>query len=245
NAISRIAISPSDPNTIYVSTGFENSGGFVMVTHNDGATWQQFQVPGLIDWFGQMAVDPTNPQVAYLVRAAFTSGPGGHVFKTTNGGQTWTDISVNLPNIPTNAILIDPRTGTIYVGTDTGIYDTSDGGNTWSKFTDGLPNARVTDLVLNTTTNILAAATFRRGVGELRAPSTARWSGFKVMAPSSPVAGSPFTITVEALDQFHHLFTGYTGVVHFTSSDQRAGLPADAALTNGTGTFTVTLHAAG
>src|SRR5262249_25890520 len=74
-----IAISPTDPNTIYVSVGSQIQG-HVLVTFNDGASWQTFTVPGFADEFAQIAVDPTNTQVAYLVRAGFTNGPGGHVF---------------------------------------------------------------------------------------------------------------------------------------------------------------------
>jgi autotransporter-associated beta strand protein len=65
------------------------------------------------------------------------------------------------------------------------------------------------------------------------APSTAR------------VAGTAFSFTVTALDQFNNVATGYTGTVHFTSSDPQATLPADSTLTNGVGTFTATLRTAG
>jgi uncharacterized repeat protein (TIGR01451 family) len=62
---------------------------------------------------------------------------------------------------------------------------------------------------------------------------------------AAAVAGSSFTITVEAFDQSNHIFTDYTGTVHFTSSDGMAMLPFNSTLTNGTGTFTVTLRTAG
>ncbi len=47
------------------------------------------------------------------------------------------------------------------------------------------------------------------------------------------------------LDAFNNIVTGYIGIVHFTSTDAAATLPANAVLTNGTGSFTGTLHAAG
>jgi len=67
---------------------------------------------------------------------------------------------------------------------------------------------------------------------------------FLVAAPGSVIAGVPFAFTVTALDANNHASTAYTGTVHFTSSDSLATLPADTALTNGTGTFTVTLPTA-
>jgi N-acetylneuraminic acid mutarotase len=69
---------------------------------------------------------------------------------------------------------------------------------------------------------------------------------FQVTAPATATPGSPINITVTALDAHNNpTGVGYTGTVHFTSSDSSASLPADATLTNGTGTFAVTLHAGG
>jgi len=66
-----------------------------------------------------------------------------------------------------------------------------------------------------------------------------------VTTSGTGVAGSPVTVTVTTLDDFGNTVTGYTGPVHFSSTDAQAGLPADATLTNGTGTFTATLKTAG
>ncbi len=76
-------------------------------------------------------------------------------------------------------------------------------------------------------------------------PASAAAVRFLVTAPASANAGSTFSITVTALDAADNPAIGYTGMVHFTSSDPQAVLPADAPLTNGTGTFSVTLKAAG
>jgi hypothetical protein len=61
----------------------------------------------------------------------------------------------------------------------------------------------------------------------------------------SVTAGDVDSFTVTAYDAYGNLATGYTGTVHFSSSDGQADLPADATLTNGTGTFTATLKTAG
>jgi hypothetical protein len=68
---------------------------------------------------------------------------------------------------------------------------------------------------------------------------------FVLVVPANVTAGSPFTVTVTAQDAFDNLATGYTGAVHFTSSDARAALPADNTLSNGVGTFAMTLGTAG
>jgi uncharacterized repeat protein (TIGR01451 family) len=68
---------------------------------------------------------------------------------------------------------------------------------------------------------------------------------FSVTAPTTATAGTAFNITVTALDATNAVVTGYAGTVHFTSSDTIAVLPANSTLTNGVGTFAVTLKTAG
>src|SRR5208283_1864695 len=68
---------------------------------------------------------------------------------------------------------------------------------------------------------------------------------FVVSAPSTATAATPFSVTVTAEDSLGNLATGYAGIVHFTSTDPAYRLPADSTLTNGTGTFSVTLNTVG
>ena len=63
--------------------------------------------------------------------------------------------------------------------------------------------------------------------------------------PTTPTAGVASNITVTALDLYGATATGYTGTVHLTSTDAQATLAADATLTNGVGTFSVTLKTVG
>ena len=68
---------------------------------------------------------------------------------------------------------------------------------------------------------------------------------YSINAPPSATSGTAIGVTVTALDVLNNKVTGYTGTLHFTSSDGSASLPADIALTNGTGSFFVTLNATG
>jgi len=68
---------------------------------------------------------------------------------------------------------------------------------------------------------------------------------FSVVAPANANAGTPFNITVTALDASNRQVATYSGTVHFTSSDPNATLPGDQPLTNGTATLQVTLLSAG
>jgi hypothetical protein len=68
---------------------------------------------------------------------------------------------------------------------------------------------------------------------------------FQVSAPASASIGRPVTVTVTALGLSGVIASGYTGTVHFTSSDPAAVLPPDSTLSNGSGTFTITLNTSG
>jgi hypothetical protein len=64
---------------------------------------------------------------------------------------------------------------------------------------------------------------------------------FSVAAQSASTSGTAFNFTVTAVDGSGNVITSYSGVVHFISSDGQAVLPADSALTNGTGSFKATM----
>jgi photosystem II stability/assembly factor-like uncharacterized protein len=99
-----------------------------------------------------------------------TPATPGHVFVSTNGlgAATWTDISGDLPDVPTNAIAIvgDAKSTAIYVGTDIGVFETIDGGAHWRHLTKGMPNVAVFGLATDKQGR-LVAATHGRGMFEL------------------------------------------------------------------------------
>jgi hypothetical protein len=102
--------------------------------------------------------------------------------------------------------------------------------------TAGTQSIKATDTVTSTITGSQTGITVNPA-----AASVLVVSGF----PSPSTAGVPGSVTVTAEDAFGNTATGYTGMVHFTSSDAKAVLPADSTLTSGVGTFTVTLKTAG
>lgn len=75
--------------------------------------------------------------------------------------------------------------------------------------------------------------------------SAATASHFSVTSAAYVNSGTAFDSTVNALDAWNNMATAYSGVVHFTSSDALAVLPADAALASGNGTFSLTLNTEG
>ncbi len=131
------------------------------------------------------------------------------VYRSTNGGASWTDITANLPAAPANSLAVDPQNAnTVYVATDQGVYFTTEVAscaqslsNCWSVFGSGLPDAPVVALSaapVTASAPVLVAATYGRGIWQtplwsagtgltsasanpLRSPSQARSS-----APPAP-----------------------------------------------------------
>jgi photosystem II stability/assembly factor-like uncharacterized protein len=157
--VDSLAVAASDASTVYAS-----AGGHLFVTFDDGASWQQRDVPGVSDHFQDLQVDPADRLTAYAVRDRFG---GGHVFRTTDGGLSWADVSGDLPDLPAYTLAIDPSSKALYVGTDDGVYRSTDQGGSWSRFGVGLPHAQVRDLELRPELHLLAAGTHGRGVWEV------------------------------------------------------------------------------
>ena len=102
------------------------------------------------------------------------------VYRSTNSGGQWVNVTSNLPDAPANAVVVDPNdANTVYVALDTGVYVTTSitscaAGNCWSVFGSGLPNAPVVGLAAagamatgDGRTGELRAATYGRGIWEI------------------------------------------------------------------------------
>ncbi|TDO52843.1 putative repeat protein (TIGR01451 family) [Kribbella sp. VKM Ac-2571] len=153
-----------------VYTGAED--GYVYVSPNaqvsDTPTWNRVDTGKLPKRpVTQFAVDPSNYRIAYAAYAGFnraTPSRPGHVFKTTDAGATWTDISFNLPDSPVNSVILDPSyANTLYAGTDVGPFVTHDGGVHWAPLGSGFPDVAIWQLNLDPSHRVLAAGTHGRG----------------------------------------------------------------------------------
>lgn len=157
--ISTVTIAKGNSNVIY--SGCTN--GMIQVTTDGGSNWNT-RTTGLPDaWCTRIATDPTNPAVAYASFSGFVAG--SKIYKTTNYGVSWSNISSNLPNIPVSCILVGAAGGnTMYAGTDLGVFTTIDGGGNWTQDNNGLANVVVMDLDYRASDNKLFAATHGRGM---------------------------------------------------------------------------------
>ncbi len=140
------------------------------IATNYGGTWHQVSTTGLPDrYIAGVTVDPTNPAHAYAIfngySRRFVPGGGvGHVFETWNGGQSWTDISGNLPDIASDALVL--AHGQLALATDAGMYTAREGRGaptTWSRLGSNLPNVAVDDVTPGPD-GYIYAATHGRGI---------------------------------------------------------------------------------
>lgn len=90
-------------------------------------------------------VSPTNSENVYISSAGFNEG--SKVFFSSDAGESWSNISFNLPNVPVFSLVRDNTAG-VYAGTFLGVYYKRSGVNHWEPFYNGLPPVPVTEMEL-------------------------------------------------------------------------------------------------
>src|SRR5262249_50413637 len=130
----------------------------------------------------------------------------GHVWKTTDAGQTWTNVSTTasgLPDVSAYDLVVDPTStfaapnGKIFAAIDSGIYVSTDDGLHWQPYGQGLPSAPVVDLQLDSNQGVLAAATQGRSAFTIQVDDV----GPHVTGISNNLTEAAVTVTFnEAID---------------------------------------------
>jgi photosystem II stability/assembly factor-like uncharacterized protein len=162
-SIAEVAVSPAVDGEIWTIW----TDGKVLVSEDDGHAWQEHSPSGDARAGIRISAGP----VAGTAYASLSGTTGARLFRTRDHGATWDDISGDLPELPLNAILADPRAaGHLFVATDAGVALSQDDGESWQDASGALPNAVVFDLCLDPASGRLAAATHGRGLWELKAP---------------------------------------------------------------------------
>jgi len=184
NNISAIAVAKGNSNVIWVG----HSNGDVYTTTNGLASspnWTKVDdgSPPLPNRFvTRIVADPSDSRTAFAMFGGFSAN---NLWRTADGGATWTSITGPLPQAPIETLAIHPKNSKwLYVGTEVGLFTSEDGGATWAVPQDGPANVSVKELFFLGTT--LYAATFGRGM-------------YKIDIPNAPakVAETCYTLTIE------------------------------------------------
>ncbi len=162
SSIGAIAVMQSDPSIVWVGTGEANNrqsaswGAGVYKSVDAGKTWQLMGLENT-NSIGAVVIDPRDPDTVYIAALGdqWAASRDRGVYKTTDGGKTWTQSLFISENTGVSDIAMDLQSpGTLYAGAyerrrtvwgfdgggpEGGIYKTTDGGKTWTKLTNGLP----------------------------------------------------------------------------------------------------------
>ena len=166
STIGDVTVSQSEPDVVWVGTGEANNrqssswGNGVYKSADGGMTWMHM---GLQDThhIPRIVIHPSNANVVYVAAQGHLWGANEErgVFKTTDGGKTWTKVLYINPDTGVNDLVMDPMNpDTLYAaayqrrrspfgfnggGPGSGIYRTTDGGATWKKLSNGLPKGEM------------------------------------------------------------------------------------------------------
>ncbi|MEQ8413273.1 MAG: glycoside hydrolase [Imperialibacter sp.] len=162
-SVGDIAVSPSNPNVLYVASGEGlqrpdlSVGNGMYKTTDGGKTWKHL---GLEDGqqIGRIDIDPKNENRVFAAVLGHPYGPNEvrGVYRTLDGGTSWDRVLYMDENTGAIQVLIDPQDpNTVYAsmwqarqgpwenaawqGPNSGLYKSTDGGNTWKKLAKGLP----------------------------------------------------------------------------------------------------------
>lgn len=162
NTFGDLAIFPGDTRTIWAGTGEQNNrqstswGGGVYRSTDGGATWQHLGL-GETRHIGRVVVHPSDANVAYVAAVGNLWKPSADrgVYKTTDGGRTWSKILYVDTLTGATDLAMDPRDPSVLYaatyqrlrstfgfnggGPGSAIYKTTDGGATWKKLETGIP----------------------------------------------------------------------------------------------------------
>lgn len=161
-SIGCVTIDPRHPETVWVGTGEKVSGRHVgwgdgvYKSLDGGKTWKNMGLHNS-EHISRILIDPRDSRVVYVAAEGplWSSGGDRGVYKTEDGGQTWTH-SLNIsPDTGVSDAVMDPnepdilyaaayqrrRSAAAFMagGPESGLYKSSDGGKTWKKLTAGLP----------------------------------------------------------------------------------------------------------
>ncbi|MEJ2195580.1 MAG: T9SS type A sorting domain-containing protein [Ignavibacteriaceae bacterium] len=163
--VTTIAVAPSNSDVIYAGT----DDSHVWVTSDYGSTWIDISASLPYRWVTRVVVDPVDENIVYVTFSGLKwRDPQPHVFRSSNMGTTWENISSNLPDAPVNAFAVDNNDQSVlYLGSDVGMYVSYNTGASWEFLGQGIPVVTIGDIKIHPTSNYLVAGTHGRSMYKL------------------------------------------------------------------------------
>ena len=163
-----LSVSQTNYDVVYAATAPyvpHSTRPEVFKTRDGGLTWENITSNLPDRYIVDLVTAPKNGDIVYAALSGFGTS---HVFRLSGDSPNWEDIGIGLPDLPTNAVAVDPEDPkNIYIGNDLGVWVTTDYGLTWNSFSGGLPEAvLVMDLSIQDSGRKIRAATHGNGVYE-------------------------------------------------------------------------------
>jgi len=183
--------------------------GLVHITKDNGLTWQNVTPKGLQECLvNAIEVSPHDPATAYIATTRYKFNDyAPAIYKTTNYGATWTNISVGIPNGSFTRVVREDanRRDLLYAGTEKGVYVSWNGGKSWEPFQLNLPKTPITDLKVHKG-NLVVATSGRSFwiLDDLKALAQYQNSkrGVSLLKPSDALNGSWYSPLSGNADKF-------------------------------------------
>lgn len=161
--LTSISESPFQFGLIY--TGSDD--GLIHITKNGGGSWENISntLPQNL-WVSRIVASQHKKERVYATLNGYRWDDFSvYVYQSDNYGETWRNISSNIPHSPVNVIREDPKNESVlYLGTDNGAYVTFNNGDRWEAFSKGLPSVAVHDMVIQPETGDLLLGTHGRSI---------------------------------------------------------------------------------
>jgi len=162
-----VAESPLVPGLLWVGT----DDGNVQLSRNGGVAWTNVRaaIPRVpkSTWVSRVEASHFDAGTCYVTFDGHRSDDfHPYIFKTTDYGKTWTDITANIPDgQPVYVIREDLKNkNLLFAGTEFGVFLSRDGGQSWSSFNLNMPTVACHDLFIHPRDNDLIAGTHGRGI---------------------------------------------------------------------------------
>ena len=161
-SIGAVTVDPNNPHVVWVGSGENNYqravayGDGVYKSVDAGKSWTNVGLK-TSEHIGRIVIDPRNSNVVYVAAQGPVWSPGGErgLYRTSDGGKTWTRILGGGEWVGVNDVQLDPRNPDILIATtqvrqrrvwgqvsggpESAIHRSIDAGATWTKITQGLP----------------------------------------------------------------------------------------------------------
>jgi hypothetical protein len=159
--IGHAAIAEINSNIIIIA-----SGDNIEKSINGGATFIDIKGTLPSSSIQDIAFDPNDDNTIIVVYASYQNN-SEKVYRSTDGGNTWNNITFNLGNMPIRSVVIDHlNASNIYLGAEIGIFTMPMNATTWVLYNPNLPNCTVEELEVVNGSNTLKGATWGRGMWE-------------------------------------------------------------------------------